>query len=259
MKFEFGKNWISYSKKALNQKRLIRAREDFISLLPDTQIRKKEFLDVGFGQGLALFLAQELGAHVYGIDVDPECLIALKATSQYFPNQKLPEVEIGSILDSDLITRLIERGKFDIVHSWGVLHHTGNMKNALHNAARLVKPGGYLIVALYNKHWSSRFWLTVKRIYNRGPWWIKKMLIFLFYFPIYVGAFIKLRGKVSNLYRGMDFYHDLVDWIGGYPYEYISKKEVVSLLGPSFRLVKSISPVAPTSNNQLVFKNISFA
>jgi 2-polyprenyl-6-hydroxyphenyl methylase/3-demethylubiquinone-9 3-methyltransferase len=53
--------------------------------------------------------------------------------------------------------------------------------------------------------------------------------------------------------RGMDFHHDLVDWLGGYPYEYRTKYEISKLIGNEFGLVKIIEPKIPTGNTEFVF------
>lgn len=76
-------------------------------------------------------------------------------------------VEQGSVLDEAYLRSL---GAFDIVYSWGVLHHTGAMWKALENALIPVAPGGQLFIAIYNDQGThSRRWRAVKRFYNRTP------------------------------------------------------------------------------------------
>ena len=53
----------------------------------------------------------------------------------------------GSVLDRQFLETL---GTWDIVYSWGVLHHTGQMRAAFGNIAPLVQPGGQLLLAIYN-------------------------------------------------------------------------------------------------------------
>src|SRR5690606_5297934 len=96
---------------------------------------------------------------VVGLDVNPKCKDALEVSKQYFSDSQRPTLVIGSILNSedrDRIRTSIGQDGFDIVHSWGVLHHTGRMDAAVEAAAALVKPGGTFVIALYNRHWSSR-------------------------------------------------------------------------------------------------------
>jgi 2-polyprenyl-6-hydroxyphenyl methylase/3-demethylubiquinone-9 3-methyltransferase len=135
-------------------------------------------------------------------------------------------------------------GDFDIVYSWGVLHHTGEMNRAIEAAAARVRPGGLFAVALYGKTRYCGVWKRIKRWYvNATPSqqaWAERMYVRLF------GFYILLRGQRLSTHianykkkRGMDFYHDVRDWIGGYPYESIAPQELASLLAPQeFGLIK---------------------
>ncbi len=79
------------------------------------------------------------------------------------PNWK---VERGDVLDVGYLEGL---GLWDIVYSWGVLHHTGAMWKAIDNAAGRVGPNGQFFIALYSSNVvspSAEFWLAVKRRYN---------------------------------------------------------------------------------------------
>ena len=96
--FKFGKNWHSFTKTALDEKNILQARAAFSNLLQGVELQGKTFLDIGFGQGLALYFAQEAGADVLGIDIDSENLEALEAAKRFFPYQDMPKTEIVSIL-----------------------------------------------------------------------------------------------------------------------------------------------------------------
>ena len=140
MYFDFGKNWIEYSSIALNHRKANQARYDFMELFKGIDLRGKLYLDIGFGQGLSLLTATECGAITFGIDVNPLCREALNISKKYFSNVKIKNssIVIGSLLDQNSINKLHklspdENGLFDIVYSWGVLHHTGNMKKAMEN------------------------------------------------------------------------------------------------------------------------------
>ncbi len=55
-------------------------------------------------------------------------------------------------------------GQWDIVYSWGVLHHTGDMWTAMENTCARVAPGGRLFISIYNDQGAtSRVWTAVKR------------------------------------------------------------------------------------------------
>jgi 2-polyprenyl-6-hydroxyphenyl methylase/3-demethylubiquinone-9 3-methyltransferase len=226
MKFSFGKNWLSYAEVALDDKKIAAAREAFHSLTRGIQMQGARFLDVGFGQGLTLFLAMEGGAHVYGIDVDPICRDALKLTHRFFPLMALPQVTIVSILDDSFVKAQQKQGGFDLVHSWGALHHTGDMARAFRNIASLVRPGGFLVISVYNRHWTSPLWRGVKYSFNQLPHFLQEGMV-LALFPIfYFRARFLSEDNEQITVRGMDLRHDIRDWLGGHPYEYASPADV---------------------------------
>jgi 2-polyprenyl-6-hydroxyphenyl methylase/3-demethylubiquinone-9 3-methyltransferase len=128
-----------------------------------------------------------------------------------------------------------EVGTFDIVYSWGVLHHTGAMYKAIGRASTVVKPQGILALALYGKTMFCGLWRIEKRIYSRSPKWVQKAIEQVYY--VAVGARLALKGeslkKRRETYfqqRGMDMYHDTRDWLGGYPYESISPQEAMTFM-----------------------------
>lgn len=261
--FEFGKNWKSFSDSALTAEGVNRARLDFQDLMQGVPLLGRSFLDIGFGQGLALCLARECGATAYGNDVDAKCVEALKSTARFFPEldpRSIPLI-VGSILDDTIDKQLRQipevkaAGGFDVVHSWGVLHHTGAMKHGIQRAASLARPGGHLVIAIYNTHWTSPIWYYVKRAFVMAPPVIQRIFIALFYPLIFMAKTIVTRQNPLKKERGMDFYHDIIDWVGGFPYEHASAVEINAMLNAmGFRLERSIPAAVPTGCNQFVFR-----
>jgi len=255
VKFSFGENWKSFSATALTPERVSEARRAFSLLTEKIELPGKSFLDVGFGQGLTLFLAAEAGAVVRGIDSDPQCEEAKNQTRRFFPQIKTPATTVASILDEAFVRDQEALGGYDVVHSWGVLHHTGHMHRAFRNTARLVKPGGALVIAVYNRHWTSPLWKVVKVIYNNAPRPFQETLFRV------VRTLSRLRepslrkkgSAVSQ--RGMAHAHDLRDWLGGYPYEYAGRDQVVEAFSPfGFNLLTFIPSRGWTGCNQFVFR-----
>ena len=171
--FSFGRNWKNFVKNTVNLQVVEEAKQSLLRYLPEEFYKNKTFIDVGCGSGLFSLSAILLGANkVISFDIDPESVEATKLLKKKFANL-IPsnvdwEIFTGNTLDKNLVNKLAEQG--DIVYSWGVLHHTGDMYNAIKNTTKLVKKDGFLIIAIYNYAPSSNFWLKIKEFYNSHTW-----------------------------------------------------------------------------------------
>lgn len=234
-RFAFGANWLSFLS-VLNDTRIREAEKSLQSMLEVHDLRGKSFLDLGSGSGLFSLAAKRLGARVVSLDYDPQAVACTQELKRrYFDQDHTWTITEGSVLDPESLKRL---GKFDVVYSWGVLHHTGAMWQALANVAGNVAQNGKLFLSLYNDQGvSSKRWRTIKRLYVRSPRLIQWLIVLLL--GIYLGVRKTMRrlirGKVPLLLkemkryqekRGMSYFHDVVDWAGGYPFE-VSKPEEV--------------------------------
>jgi len=267
--FDFGSNWRAFSRHALTPERVEQAKRHLAELLGHIKIQDRSFVDIGFGQGLSLLIATSMGGRTVGCDINPLCATVLQENQvRAFPelNAQAIPIVIGSILDDNLVTSVRHRspdgprGYYQIVHSWGVLHHTGDMAAAIRNASSLVAPGGHFIVAIYNRHWSSGAWTVIKRLYNTCPAPIQKIMVGLLWPVIFLAKWLVTRRNPFRQARGMDFYYDVVDWIGGYPYEYGNVEEItkcVEALG--FQTERVIPAEVPTGCNEFIFKRVDLA
>jgi len=232
-RFAFGGNWERFLA-LLNDQRILDAEKSLQSTLEVENLVDKSFLDVGSGSGLFSLAARRLGARVHSIDYDPQsvaCTEELKRRN--FPNDGNWVVEEGSVLDRDYLARL---GVFDVVYSWGVLHHTGAMWQALENVVPLVKEHGLLFISIYNDQGGpSARWLRVKRTYNALPKTLRWLVLIPALVPLWGKNTVKdiLRGKPFETWRnydrgerGMDAWRDVVDWVGGYPFEVAKPEEI---------------------------------
>lgn len=259
--FDFGANWAEFSTHALTPERIEAARAAFRELLRAVPLAGRTFLDIGFGQGMSLLFAAAEGARTVGCDINPRCLEVLQANAPRLlpPGCAAPHLVCGSILSDSTVQALrqapvVAAEGYDIVHSWGVLHHTGQMWKAIETAAGLVRPGGHLILALYNLHWSCRPWWHIKRAYNRAPSWIRPLLVYSLVPVIFAAKWAVTRRNPLRQQRGMDFYYNVVDWVGGYPYEYCAISEPGQRLGPAFEEIQRTPAEVPTGCHELVFR-----
>jgi SAM-dependent methyltransferase len=196
-------------------------------LFPDG-LSGKSVIDIGCGSGLHAAAALALGAaSVTAIDLDENSTSTTQALLSRIAPDKTWTVRTASVFD----LKAEDIGRFDLVYSWGVLHHTGDMWRAIERAATLVKPGGLFVIAIYTKTPACEFWRREKRFYKSAPGFVQWMMrtaymsAFLGFLPV-TGwrpiAFVRNYKKS----RGMNFSNDVHDWLGGYPYESASVAEV---------------------------------
>jgi 2-polyprenyl-6-hydroxyphenyl methylase/3-demethylubiquinone-9 3-methyltransferase len=226
--FRFGDNWQSYAH-TITEGRIERAVAGLRELVPD-DCAGKTFLDIGCGSGIHSLAASILGAKVTPIDIDPA---SVDATHSVLNSHGFPAVVAKQVSVFDLNPATF--GQFDIVYSWGVLHHTGDMWRAVSKAADLVRPGGRLVLALYDKTPFCGLWRAEKVWYSKASEMSQRRAraIYVMLFRLkcaLTGRSFAKRVAGYDSYRGMDYYHDLHDWMGGYPYESTRSSEVKRFL-----------------------------
>ncbi len=233
-RFEFGKNWTRFLE-LINESRISQAEASLAAMLREPSLEGKTFLDIGSGSGLFSLAARRLGARVHSFDYDTHSVnCARELRRRYDTGTTDWTIEQGSVLD-DVYTRSL--GTYDIVYSWGVLHHTGRMWDAINAATRAVAPGGKLFIAIYNDQGSrTERWRSIKRLYNKLPAAARPALAALTSAPdeLKALALATLRGRpgdfvrrwTANNARGMNHWRDIIDWVGGYPYEVAAPEEI---------------------------------
>ncbi len=263
-RFEFGKNWSRFLS-LLDDTRIAEAEASLKSMLEVSDLQGKSFVDVGSGSGLFSLAARRLGARVHSLDFDPNSVACTKELrSRYFPNDNQWRVEEASVLDESYLSSL---GKFDVVYSWGVLHHTGQMWRALRNVEPLVAPNGKLLIALYNDTGTqSARWTWIKSTYNKLPKFLRVPFTLVVIAPgeakdlaralfhLNPGEYVR-NWTEYNQRRGMSRWRDHIDWVGGYPYEVSTPDEIFDFYRQhGFSLTKLQCGRVGLGCNQFVFQ-----
>lgn len=252
-RFPFGKNWLNFSKN-LSEQRIQDSVDQISAWLEVPSLEGKTFLDIGCGSGLSSLAAHRLGAQVHSFDFDPNSVLCTQGLKANWPGGTASwTIERGSALDEEYLKSL---GLFDVVYSWGVLHHTGQMYRGLDLAGKQVKPGGQLFVSIYNDQGSaSVVWKMLKKFYVSTPSPLRPLIVFayvLFYVVIFQWMLYRvalttlatcyriltlnkpwepIKFYLQDLFstrieRGMSWWHDVIDWIGGYPFEVATPEEI---------------------------------
>lgn len=236
LRYGFGANWKDYVEGSLNEQRIANAVRSMQDLLALDNLQGRTLLDIGCGSGLFSLAACRLRAdRVVSFDFDADSV----RTSQWLRDrERIPEdrwaISQGSVLDPAFMARIPQ---VDIVYSWGVLHHTGRMWDAIDAAAAKVTPGGRFAISIYNrverKPDSSAMWWKIKRAYNRSPAPVRSLMEAAYIANHAATRLLTLRNpfrvygdQAGEGRRGMDFVHDVRDWLGGFPYEYATAGEL---------------------------------
>jgi 2-polyprenyl-6-hydroxyphenyl methylase/3-demethylubiquinone-9 3-methyltransferase len=243
--FRFGDNWGTFVEEYFTEDRVNEAKKSLSSFYGISDFDGKSFVDIGCGSGLFSYAAYELGAdEIVSFDIDSEVVKATEQVRDFADSPTHWTVKQGNILDEEFVDEL---GEFDLAYSWGVLHHTGSMFEAIKNSLDLVAPGGHYYLAVANEGskagLSSETWEKIKHAYNQSPG-IGKRILELWYICGFVVCYT-INGenpveKIRNYdeRRGMAFYPDVKDWLGAVPFEYAPPEEIISFVtgGRNFTL-----------------------
>eukprot|EP00927_Polykrikos_kofoidii_P078349 TRINITY_DN75183_c0_g1_i1.p1 TRINITY_DN75183_c0_g1~~TRINITY_DN75183_c0_g1_i1.p1 ORF type:complete len:500 (+),score=59.05 TRINITY_DN75183_c0_g1_i1:96-1595(+) len=279
--YAFGQNWMQYMTAVIADPPLsgvdLEARvQSMAAHLKDgfgfSTFKGRTFLDFGCGSGLASLAAISLGAvRVTSVDYQKASVDAAELLRRHVKREKdrlsfgdvenWEEVLQGDVLDPDFIDTLPVS---DLVYSYGVVHHTGDVWSASRNLARLVEPQlGFLLIwthvaeAQHETDLSS--WFELKRDFQTILPWEQQQTVLAYAFseigenvmsciassspstgslaPGTHSRFVEARRCMQKHFasftrgaRGMDVLTDTNDWLGGYPYQTVRTAEFIEFM-----------------------------
>jgi 2-polyprenyl-6-hydroxyphenyl methylase/3-demethylubiquinone-9 3-methyltransferase len=273
-RFAFGANWWRFLSR-LTESQIATAEESIQALFHRERLDGLTFFDVGCGSGLFSLAANRLGAKVLSIDFDPQSVACAEELRNRYGSGAGWEIAQGSARDPDFMA---SHGTFDVIYSWGVLHHTGDMWTAIDITSKAVKPGGHFCLSIYNDQgaWSDR-WKFVKKSYVAAPSFLKPLIVLAvaagyecYAIPINtlrsITRVLRLknplppwqewfRSRFGQKERGMTYWTDMVDWVGGWPFEVAKPEEIFRFLRDrGFILTEMTTVGGRLGCNQLVFR-----
>ncbi|MBI2637974.1 class I SAM-dependent methyltransferase [Candidatus Peregrinibacteria bacterium] len=135
----------------------------------------KKVLEIGVGAGVDFLEWIRHGAHATGIDLTEA---AIKHTRERLEAHNIKPHQYR-LLASDAEKLPFADREFDIIYSWGVLHHTPDTTQAFKEALRVLKPGGILKAMIYHIPSWTGFLLWIQHCLLKGrPWKTSRYALF---------------------------------------------------------------------------------
>lgn len=268
VQYDFGSNWRRYLEGSLSEERVALAKQSLVDFLGTPDLSGRGFIDIGCGSGLFSYAAFLLGAReIVSVDVNPNSIACCTTLREGSGSPEHWRILQGSVLDGDFVASL---GTFDIVYSWGVLHHTGAMWPAISNAASRVAPGGVFYLAIYNtahghgfhsagRPGSSRFWEWEKKLYVKLPTIAQRAVDGVAAEGMAFGYLLRGKNPVTEIRnyktRGMSWMVDIREWLGGYPYEHATVEEICAYNDEHFGFtLENVNGTDSLINNEFLFR-----
>lgn len=140
-----------------------RNEKPFSRLIPYSNLKGKEVLEVGCGSGAHARLIAECGARLTAIDLTAR---AVELTKRRLSLYGL----VANVRTMDAERMGFETGSFDFIWSWGVIHHSAKTERAVAEFARVLRPGGEARVMVYHRHSINVFLVLLRGGLNGRLW-----------------------------------------------------------------------------------------
>ncbi len=139
------------------------SHEPFIhSFAQFSRWRGKEVLEVGVGAGTDFLQFARAGARVHGVDLTDEGIQNASARLSLY------ELEASSLQQCNAENLPFPDDNFDLVYSWGVIHHADDMQSVLREIYRVARPGGRVKIMVYNLRSLHALYLYLRYVLLRG-------------------------------------------------------------------------------------------
>ena len=135
---------------------------EIFSFAQFTRFRGKKVLEIGVGAGTDFLQWVRAGADTYGVDLTEEAIDHVKHRLSLYNLQ----ASGYAVADSENLP--FEENTFDLVYSWGVIHHTPNTIKALDEIIRVMKPNGQAKIMIYHRHSLLAFFFWIKHALLKG-------------------------------------------------------------------------------------------
>jgi ubiquinone/menaquinone biosynthesis C-methylase UbiE len=136
-------------------------KEPILPELDKLELDGKQVLEIGLGQGADSEQLIRRGARWTGIDLTPESVRRVRARLE------LRELPFEDLVNGSALEMPFEDNSFDMVYSFGVLHHIPDIAQAQREIHRVLRPGGKLVMMLYAKQ-SLNYQLSIRLVRRLG-------------------------------------------------------------------------------------------
>ncbi len=124
----------------------------FSGLIPFAELQGKDVLEIGCGTGVHARLLAQAGARLTAVDLTPT---AIELTRRRLELANLD----ADVREADAESLPFPDASFDVVWSWGVIHHSEHTDRVVAEIARVLRPGGRLALMVYHRS-SMTYWVN---------------------------------------------------------------------------------------------------
>ena len=214
----FSFEWKIHQKTQLDNKKNDTSEKNFNTRFGFDKIfwEKKKVLDVGFGTGRYAIVPLKYGAHVTGIDLSDSIQVAKK---------NLKDFDKAVLVEADLYSLPFAEESFDVIYSFGVLHHTPDPYSAFKGLLKFLKPGGHICITLYQKsgmYHSSRYIRKVTtKLNTKLLYFIVCIFVSMLYIPYkFLGFRYGILGRFMPISLSNNLYEAVLDTFDCYSPKY---------------------------------------